>query len=122
MLPSKIANWMIASVTGVPIKDNGCSLKAYRASLIKAVQTMRTSANPFLYKGFSMVTGPMDAFPLQQLAFARLLRSLTYGVSVVDPFSLMIAVAIVVAVASLATWLPARRAARIDPAEALRND
>jgi hypothetical protein len=28
---------MIAKVTGVPIKDNGCSLKAYRASLIKKI-------------------------------------------------------------------------------------
>ena len=36
-LPSKIANWLIGKVTGVPIKDNGCSLKAYRASLIKAI-------------------------------------------------------------------------------------
>src|SRR4051795_7159446 len=37
VLPSKVANWMIAKVTGVPIKDNGCSLKAYRASLIKRI-------------------------------------------------------------------------------------
>jgi glycosyltransferase involved in cell wall biosynthesis len=36
-IPSKIANWLIAKVTGVPIKDNGCSLKAYRASLIKEI-------------------------------------------------------------------------------------
>ena len=36
-IPSKIANWLIGKVTGVPIKDNGCSLKAYRASLIKAI-------------------------------------------------------------------------------------
>ena len=36
-LPSKAANWLIGKVTGVPIKDNGCSLKAYRASLIKAI-------------------------------------------------------------------------------------
>ena len=37
MLPSKVANWLIAKVTGVPIKDNGCSLKAYRADLIKRI-------------------------------------------------------------------------------------
>lgn len=37
VLPSKVANWLIAKVTGVPIKDNGCSLKAYRAELIKQV-------------------------------------------------------------------------------------
>jgi glycosyltransferase involved in cell wall biosynthesis len=36
-IPSKIANWLIGRVTGVPIKDNGCSLKAYRASVIKNV-------------------------------------------------------------------------------------
>lgn len=36
-LPSRIANWLIGKVTGVPIKDNGCSLKAYRAEIIKRV-------------------------------------------------------------------------------------
>jgi glycosyltransferase involved in cell wall biosynthesis len=36
-IPSKIANWLIGKVTGVPIKDNGCSLKAYRSHVIKRV-------------------------------------------------------------------------------------
>lgn len=36
-VPSRIANWLIGKVTGVPIKDNGCSLKAYRAQVIKNV-------------------------------------------------------------------------------------
>ncbi|HEY4213015.1 MAG TPA: glycosyltransferase family 2 protein [Steroidobacteraceae bacterium] len=36
-IPSRIANRLIAKVTGVAIKDNGCSLKAYRASLIKKI-------------------------------------------------------------------------------------
>ena len=36
-LPSVVANWIIGRVTGVPIHDNGCSLKAYRASVIKQV-------------------------------------------------------------------------------------
>jgi hypothetical protein len=36
-IPSKIANWLIGKVTGVPIKDNGCSLKAFRADVIKQV-------------------------------------------------------------------------------------
>jgi len=34
LLPSKIANWLISSVTGVQLHDYGCSLKAYRAELI----------------------------------------------------------------------------------------
>jgi glycosyltransferase involved in cell wall biosynthesis len=37
VLPSKVANRLIGWVTGVPIKDNGCSLKAYRADLIKKI-------------------------------------------------------------------------------------
>ena len=36
-IPSRIANWIIGKITGVPIKDNGCSLKAYRASVIKNI-------------------------------------------------------------------------------------
>jgi glycosyltransferase involved in cell wall biosynthesis len=36
-IPSRIANWLIGKVTGVPIKDNGCSLKAFRGSLIKQI-------------------------------------------------------------------------------------
>jgi glycosyltransferase involved in cell wall biosynthesis len=34
LVPSKIANWLIAKVTGVNLHDYGCSLKAYRSELI----------------------------------------------------------------------------------------
>jgi len=36
-IPSKIANWIIGKVTGVPIRDNGCSLKAYRNEVIQKI-------------------------------------------------------------------------------------
>jgi glycosyltransferase involved in cell wall biosynthesis len=36
-IPSRIANWLIGKVTGVPIRDNGCSLKAFRARVIKEI-------------------------------------------------------------------------------------
>jgi hypothetical protein len=36
-IPSRIANKLIAKVTGVSIQDNGCSLKAFKASLIKNI-------------------------------------------------------------------------------------
>jgi len=36
-IPSRIANWLIGVVTGVPIRDNGCSLKAYRAQVIQRI-------------------------------------------------------------------------------------
>jgi len=36
-IPSVVANWIIGKITGVPIKDNGCSLKAYRGEIIKSI-------------------------------------------------------------------------------------
>lgn len=36
-VPSKLANWLIGKVTGLPIRDNGCSLKVYRAEVIQNV-------------------------------------------------------------------------------------
>jgi glycosyltransferase involved in cell wall biosynthesis len=37
-IPSKIANWLIAKVSGVPLHDLGCSLKAYRGDVIRQVK------------------------------------------------------------------------------------
>jgi glycosyltransferase involved in cell wall biosynthesis len=36
-IPSRIANWLIGKITGISIRDNGCSLKAYRASVMRHV-------------------------------------------------------------------------------------
>ena len=36
-IPSMIANWLISKICGIRIHDTGCSLKAYRASVIKRV-------------------------------------------------------------------------------------
>lgn len=53
---------------------------------------------------------------------ARFLQSFLYGVSASDPLTLAGATLALVATASLANWLPARRAAKVDPAEALRAE
>ena len=41
VLPSKIANWLIGVVTRVPIHDNGCGLKSYRADVVKGTYLPR---------------------------------------------------------------------------------
>ncbi len=33
-LPSIIANWLVRKVTGIPVKDNGCAIRAYRGNII----------------------------------------------------------------------------------------
>ena len=53
---------------------------------------------------------------------SRLLTNLLFGIGGGDPFSYLVAAAVVLGIAGLAHWLPARRALRIDPMEALRHD
>lgn len=80
------------------------------------------AARMVLGQGEAIIVSGAAAGVAVFLAFARLLRSLAFEVSVVDGGAIATAAAIVLVVATLATWIPARRAARIDPAEALRND
>jgi putative ABC transport system permease protein len=56
------------------------------------------------------------------LILTRFLRALLFGVSPNDPLTLVGAAALLLASAFLASWLPARRAARVDPMSALRAD
>lgn len=55
------------------------------------------------------------------LAVKRLLASLLFGVTATDPLNLGAAVILLLLVTLSASWLPARRAARVDPASALRD-
>ena len=55
------------------------------------------------------------------LAASRLLGGLLYGVSPTDPVVFVVMPAIVLAVAMLACYVPARRAMRMDPLTALRR-
>jgi ABC-type antimicrobial peptide transport system permease subunit len=56
------------------------------------------------------------------LALSRLITTLLYGVYPNDPLSFAAIALLLAAVAFLATWLPARRATRIDPLSALRHE
>jgi putative ABC transport system permease protein len=53
---------------------------------------------------------------------ARFLRSFLFEIAPTDPLTLAGATGILVLFALLASWIPARRAARVDPTEALRAD
>jgi len=53
---------------------------------------------------------------------SRWLRGSLYGVSAIDPPLLLAVTAGLLVVALIASWLPARRAARIDPVEAMRPE
>lgn len=55
------------------------------------------------------------------LMLARLLSSILYGVTPHDPLTVGVGIGLVAMSATVAAFLPARRAARVDPAEALRD-
>ena len=67
--------------------------------------------------GISLVVGLAGAF-----AATRLLNSLLFGVGASDPVTFAGIVLLVSAVAFIASWLPARRATRVDPMIALRAE
>jgi ABC-type antimicrobial peptide transport system permease subunit len=56
------------------------------------------------------------------LGFARLLKSLLYGIPPIDPITYVAVVSLFGVIASIASWLPARRVSRIHPAQALRAE
>jgi putative ABC transport system permease protein len=56
------------------------------------------------------------------IALSRLLSSMLYEVSATDPLTFVAASTVLVGVALLACWIPAMRAARVDPLASLRQD
>jgi putative ABC transport system permease protein len=49
------------------------------------------------------------------------MRSLLFGVEPTDPITLLVVAAALILLAAGASWLPARRAMRVNPVEALRG-
>ena len=67
--------------------------------------------------GISVAIGLVGAF-----GATRLLNSLLFGVTPGDPLTFSLIVILISLVAFLASWLPARRASRVDPIVALRTE
>jgi ABC-type antimicrobial peptide transport system permease subunit len=75
-----------------------------------------------LRQGMTPVLIGLAAGLVASLALGRLSSGLLFGVPPHDPVTLAAAAAVLTASALLACALPARRAARIDPAQALRDE
>ncbi len=75
-----------------------------------------------LRQGMAPVLAGLAAGVAGSLALGQLLGSLLFGVKATDPATMAGVVLVLAAVAALASWVPARRATRIDPAVALRGE
>jgi ABC-type antimicrobial peptide transport system permease subunit len=56
------------------------------------------------------------------LALVCLIRGIFYGIAPYDPLTVIGTIGIMLTVAALAAWIPAHRAAKVDPMEALRYE
>jgi predicted permease len=101
----------------------GVSLRSREISIRIALGLPPSGALMMILKQGGMIIAiGATAGALTFLMFARLLNTLAFGVSTLDPFTVAMAMGAVLVVAGAATWLPARRAARFDPALALRGE
>jgi len=82
----------------------------------------RQIARAVAVRGFKVTAvGVVAGFALYALV-APFLRAFLYGVTTSDPVTLVGVTLALAATASLASWFPARRAANVDPAVALRAE
>jgi predicted permease len=104
---------VMASVTGQRTREVGIrlALGAQRRDVLWSL--MRDGA---IMVGAGAVVGLLIALPV-----TRLMRGLLAGVSPFDPLTFGAATALLITASLAACWLPARRAARVDPVRTLRG-
>ena len=75
-----------------------------------------------LRRGVAVSVAGLAVGMVVALSLRVVAKPLLYGVSPADPITLVAVCAVLLVVGVVATWLPARRAARLDPVKALRFD
>ncbi|MDR3087224.1 MAG: glycosyltransferase family 2 protein [Azoarcus sp.] len=79
-IPSRIANWLIGRMTGVHLRDYGCSLKVFRASTIKSVR-LYGEMHRFIPAWLATVTTPRRIAQEVVTHHARVFGQSKYGIS-----------------------------------------
>ena len=73
-------------------------------------------------KGLKLVLSGLVIGLVSALALKRVIGKLLFGVSPTDPTTFLVIGLLMIAVALLACWIPARRATKVDPLLALRSE
>jgi ABC-type antimicrobial peptide transport system permease subunit len=77
--------------------------------------------NMVVFNGMSVALAGVAIGVLAAFGLTRVIASFLFGVTAKDPAVFVLVPVLLIAVALAGVWLPARRAARIHPAEALRQ-
>jgi predicted permease len=76
----------------------------------------------FMREGFIMLFSGVAIGLLLAIGTAKILSGILYGVRALDPIAFTVAALVMTSAALIATWLPARRATRVNPIQALRTE
>jgi ABC-type antimicrobial peptide transport system permease subunit len=82
----------------------------------------RTIEKLFLREGLSLTLLGIVLGLLGAVGMSRLVKNLLFGVDALDPVVFCAVPLVLVATATLAVWLPARRAASVEPVIALKTE
>jgi ABC-type antimicrobial peptide transport system permease subunit len=75
-----------------------------------------------VWDGVRVATAGLILGLIGAAALTRLLQGILFGVEALDPLTFLVTSAVLMAVATLAAYLPARRASRVDPASSMRME
>ena len=104
-----IAYWVTQSTAEIGVR---MALGASRGNVLRLV----------LGRGLKLTLPGIAAGMAISLGLARLISSFLYGVPPLDPVTFLLAPLVLLAVALLAAGIPAMRALRINPVDALRTE
>ena len=133
LLPIRVGLWVVSAVGAVALLLAAVGLYgviAYSVSRrtreigIRMALGARPAAvlSLVMRQGLTVAAAGLVLGGLLAIAATRALSGMLYGVSLADPIAWITAVAALLGAATLANFLPARRAARVDPSVALRTE
>ena len=114
---------MLAAVGLFGVVSDGVGRRAREIGIRMALGAERRQIlRLVLADGLRISAGGALVGLLASVALGRVIASFLFGVGAADPLTLSGVSLVLLAVAALASYLPARRAARLDPMLAIRNE
>ena len=84
--------------------------------------TARDVGRLIVRQGLKLVLSGIVIGVVSALALQRVIGKLLFGISPTDPLTFTVIAFLLIGVALLACWIPARRATKVDPLTALRSE